>query len=495
MTAYFIRRLLLVPLTFIAITFLVYAIVRVLPGGPVEQAQMRRRLAAMAGEGGGGGVSRDANLQLDEDALKALQRYYALDRPIPIGYLQWLGAWPRPVSTRVPQSTLTKYQDVFRPLQQLAAARAKLQGKLASLLGAKDLIAYQDQVYRVMTPAEIAKLDPNLVERARRLAAAGYGNRDRLLGLLAPHGLTWAGEGNFYTRSDGASLLKQAALLFDGLRMARQQFDEVARRYGYEVDDDGTINKVDEQFSGVLELDFGRSYTHSEPVMSLIAARLPISAQLGLIGYVLTWLVCVPLGIVKAIRHRTALDTATSLLVFIAYSIPGYVVSMLLIAGVATHGWLPLGDWYPPGAGFGERVRHMAIPMVGYMMASFATMTILTKNSLLENLTADYVRTALAKGLTERRTIWVHALRNSLIPLTANIGSAAAVLFAGSFLIEKVTNVDGMGLLGWNALLQRDYPIVLGTLVIGVLIQLFGGIVSDLVWAFLDPRIRFEVRS
>jgi microcin C transport system permease protein len=129
------------------------------------------------------------------------------------------------------------------------------------------------------------------------------------------------------------------------------------------------------------------------------------------------------------------------------------------------------------------------------MIVSFATMTILMKNSLLENLNADYVRTALAKGLSERRVIWVHAVRNSLIPLTANIGTAASVLFAGSFLIEKVTNVDGLGLLGYNALIQRDYPIVLGTLVIGLVIQLLGGIVSDLIWAAIDPRIRFEVKA
>jgi microcin C transport system permease protein len=137
----------------------------------------------------------------------------------------------------------------------------------------------------------------------------------------------------------------------------------------------------------------------------------------------------------------------------------------------------------------------MVIPMAGYMIVSFATMTILMKNSLLENLNADYVRTALAKGLSERRVIWVHAVRNSLIPLTANIGTAASVLFAGSFLIEKVTNVDGLGLLGYNALIQRDYPIVLGTLVIGLVIQLLGGIVSDLIWAAIDPRIRFEVKA
>ena len=131
------------------------------------------------------------------------------------------------------------------------------------------------------------------------------------------------------------------------------------------------------------------------------------------------------------------------------------------------------------------------LPVLCYMVGSFATLTVLMKNSLMENLGADYVRTAFAKGLSERRVVFVHALRNSLIPVTAGIGHALGLLFAGSFLIEKTCNIDGMGYLGFQAIVTRDYPIILGLLVFLVLIRLFGNIISDIIWALIDPRIRF----
>ena len=172
----------------------------------------------------------------------------------------------------------------------------------------------------------------------------------------------------------------------------------------------------------------------------------------------------------------------------------------ILLAGVAVHvDWLPLGGYKPDGIAqmgwleaFWGRLRHMIIPVFGYTLASFATMTILMKNSLLENLNKDYVRTAFAKGLKEKRVVFIHALRNSLIPVTAGIGHALGLLFAGSFLIEKACNIPGMGLLGFQAIVRRDYPIILGILVFGVLIRLFGNILSDVIWALIDPRIRFE---
>jgi microcin C transport system permease protein len=134
----------------------------------------------------------------------------------------------------------------------------------------------------------------------------------------------------------------------------------------------------------------------------------------------------------------------------------------------------------------------MFLPVLCYMVGEFATLTILTKNSLMENMSQDYIRTAFAKGLTKRRVIFVHALRNSLIPLVTGIGSVFSLILAGSFLIEKVFNIDGMGYLGYNAIIQRDYPVALGILVIGSLLMLLGNIVSDMIYAFVDPRIRFK---
>jgi len=251
-----------------------------------------------------------------------------------------------------------------------------------------------------------------------------------------------------------------------------------------------------------VRLDFGRSYVYGEPVLDVITSKFPISIYFGLIGYFASWLVCVPLGVTKAIRHRTGYDTWTSVLVFIGYSIPGFVAClmlMVLLGGGSYFDILPLGgfrsdNWEQLGffAKIIDQLRHTAIPVFGYLIGGFATMTILMKNSLLDNLGADYVRTAFAKGLSENRVVFVHAMRNSLIPLTVGIGQALGLLFAGSFLIEKTCNIPGMGLLGYTSIIQRDYPVILGTLVFLVLIRLTGNIFSDIVWAMIDPRIRFS---
>lgn len=467
MRTYFLRRLLMVPVTFLAITFMVYSVLRIVPGGPIEQAEAARRLA-----GGETGQGAQGDLMLDEEALGELQRYYALDEPIPIGYLQWLGVLPREVRVRVPASTRQKHD--FSPLTKLHERRQKLEEELQKALP-EGYIAKNDLVYRPLMK------DEEPPEGAAELAGKGFGKRDDLEALLERYDMTYDGE-KYYR-----ALMKppvEAERLLDALKKAREKAP------GFEVTADGTIYRLEERWSGILQGDFGRSYARGEPVLSVIGSKLPISLWFGLVGYLLTWLICVPLGILKAVYHRTPFDTLTSLLVFLGYSMPGFVVCMVLLTTMGAAGWLPLGG-FPSEAPFLEKVRHMIIPLAGYMVGSFATMTILMKNSLLENLSADYVRTALAKGLAEKRVILVHALRNSLIPLTANIGSAVGILFAGSFLIEKTTNLDGMGLLGYEAILQRDYPIIMGILVFGVLIQLLGAILSDLIWAALDPRIRY----
>lgn len=503
MTAYFLRRLLLVPVTFLAVTFLVYAVTRVVPGGPIEQAQAARRMAAMQGEagGGGGGLSRESGLMLDEEALRELQRFYALDQPVAIGYLQWLGAWPRPFRTRVPASTLEKHREAFQPLRELFERQEALRAELDGLLAPRGLYAYQGEVYRPLTEEEKNRLPQDFRHRAEELLRQGFGKRIQLLTHLGQRGLTYAGD-TWYTRleetPDHRELLGQIREILGALRLASEKLAEIERRYGFEVSRDGAIYRVDRRFSGILQLDFGRSYTHTEPVLPLIFSKFEISIVFGLTGFLLTWSVCVPLGVVKAVRHRTPLDTVTSVLVLLAYSIPGYVMAVLLLASAAGPLGLPLGGYKPPDAetlGWGQailgRIRYMIIPVTAYVIGSFATMTMLMKNSMLEQLGADYVRTAFAKGLRERRVIFVHALRNSLIPVTAGLGNALGLLFAGSFLIEKTCNIPGMGLLGWEALLERDFPVVLGILVLGVLITLLGNILSDLLWALIDPRIRF----
>jgi microcin C transport system permease protein len=213
-------------------------------------------------------------------------------------------------------------------------------------------------------------------------------------------------------------------------------------------------------------------------------------------------MVCVPLGVWKAIRHNSRFDLASSVVVFMGYSIPGWALGtalLVLFGGGSFWNVFPLGGFRPPdwdSLDFFHKVTsqlyYMFLPVVCYMIDSFATLTILTKNSLLENLGQDYVRTAFAKGLTERRVIFVHALRNSLIPIVTGLGHVISIVLAGSFLIEKVFNIDGMGYLGYTSILQRDYPVALGILVISSVLLLVGNILSDMIYVIVDPRIRFR---
>ena len=211
---------------------------------------------------------------------------------------------------------------------------------------------------------------------------------------------------------------------------------------------------------------------------------------------------CIPLGVFKAIRHGSRFDLLSSLIVFLGYSIPGWALGtalLVLLGGGSFWNVFPLGGFRPTNweyLSFFEKVtaqiHYMFLPVLCYMIESFATLTILMKNSLMENLGQDYVRTAYAKGLSERRVIFVHALRNSLIPIATGLGTEIGIILAGSFLIEKVFNIDGMGYLGYTSILQRDYPVALGILVISSLLLLVGNILSDMIYVIVDPRIRFK---
>jgi microcin C transport system permease protein len=248
----------------------------------------------------------------------------------------------------------------------------------------------------------------------------------------------------------------------------------------------------------VLSGDLGKSYIYSEPVIDVITSRFPISIYFGLISFVFTYLICIPLGIIKAIRHSSKFDLASSAIVFVGYAIPGWALGAVLLVTLGgtyfplgefrSQGWEDMGTWDQ----IVDQVHHTILPVIAYMVGSFATLTILMKNSLLENLGQDYVRTAFAKGLSERRVIFIHALRNSLIPIATGLGGLLGLIFTGSFLIEKAFNIDGIGYMGYRAVLERDYTLVMGDLVIILLITLSGNIFSDMLYATIDPRIRFK---
>jgi microcin C transport system permease protein len=249
-----------------------------------------------------------------------------------------------------------------------------------------------------------------------------------------------------------------------------------------------------------VRLDLGTSFRYNEPVTDVIADRLPVSIYYGIITAVFTYGICIPLGVLKAIRHRALIDTATSVLIFLGYAVPGFVLGAVLSNLLAVRWELfPLGGFMSAGAAdlpWFERwldiVWHSVLPLVAYLSGAFAVTTMLMKNSLMENMSADYVKTALAKGLSWRRAVFVHALRNSLIPMATTVGGLLGIFLTGSFLIERVFNIPGVGLLAFEAIQTRDFPIVLGFLVISSVLLMLGNLLSDLAVAFVDPRVRFE---
>lgn len=250
----------------------------------------------------------------------------------------------------------------------------------------------------------------------------------------------------------------------------------------------------------IVQGDFGRSYVYGDPVLEVITSRFPISIYFGFLGFTLSYLICVPLGIMKAVRHGGSFDLVSSSLVFIAYSIPGWALGALLRSLLGGQlDLVPLGDFRSPDWEYlsfwgkiGDQAHHTILPLFCYMVGGFASLTILMKNSLMENLGQDYVRTAFAKGLSERRVIFIHALRNSLIPIATGLGHALSIILAGSLLIERTFNIDGFGYLGFRSAVERDYTVVMGILVFSVVIKLLGNIFSDMLYAAIDPRIRFK---
>lgn len=254
------------------------------------------------------------------------------------------------------------------------------------------------------------------------------------------------------------------------------------------------------KFDGLLQGSLGISTRYNDYVSDMIRERMPISIFYGLASFLIVYVVCIPLGILKAIQHRTVLDNVSSVLIFVGYAIPGFVLASVLVVYLAARlHWFPTGgftsenfDSLSLGGKIWDVVHHAFLPLICYLIGSFAFMTMLVKNNLMDNLAADYVRTAIAKGAGFKRAVLAHALRNSLIPLATTLGHVVSIFLAGSFLIEMIFEINGIGMLGYTSILDRDYPVVMGLLVIEVLLLIVGNILSDYFVALTDPRIRFE---
>ncbi len=252
----------------------------------------------------------------------------------------------------------------------------------------------------------------------------------------------------------------------------------------------------------VLKGDLGTSYTYQEPVLKVILSKMPISLFFGLSSFLLSYAVCVPLGMAKALRHKSVFDTVTSILIFTGYVIPGYALGIVLIVFLGGGSYLNLFpisgiisdnfESLSPGGKILDFLHHMALPMVCYMMGEFAFLTMLMKNSLLEELGKDYMRTALVKGSSLKLAVRRHALRNALVPIATRASEIFTLMFAGSVLIERVFDIDGMGLLFYNSTVNRDYNVVLGVILLSSGMALIGRLFADFLYVVVDPRIRLQ---
>jgi microcin C transport system permease protein len=254
-----------------------------------------------------------------------------------------------------------------------------------------------------------------------------------------------------------------------------------------------------------LVFDFGHSYYHHMSVAQLVVSKLPVSMSLGLWSFLIVYSVCIPLGIAKAVRDGSTFDVLTSAAILVGYAIPGFVLGIVLIVlfgGGSFWSIFPLrglvsDNWYELSlvSKVLDYLWHMVLPITASTVGSLAVMTLLTKNSFLEEIRKQYVVTARAKGLEESQVLYKHVFRNAIIPIITGFpGSFITAFFTGSLLIETIFSLDGMGLLAYQSVLNRDYPVVLGTLYFFTIIGLISRLLSDLSYVMVDPRISFEGR-
>ena len=278
---------------------------------------------------------------------------------------------------------------------------------------------------------------------------------------------------------------------------------EIERLYGF---DKPAPERLWIMIKNYARLDFGDSFFRDAKVTDLILEKMPVSISLGLWSTLIMYLVSIPLGIAKATRHGSAFDVWTSSAIVIGYAVPAFLFAILLIvlfAGGSYLHWFPLRgltsndfDQLSLGGKVLDYFWHLALPVTALVIGNFATMTLLTKNSFLDEIGKQYVITARAKGLNQRRVLYGHVFRNAMLLVVAGFPSAfIGIFFTGSLLIEVIFSLDGLGLMSFEAAINRDYPVVFGTLFIFTLVGLLVKLIGDLTYTFVDPRIDFEGRK
>jgi microcin C transport system permease protein len=278
---------------------------------------------------------------------------------------------------------------------------------------------------------------------------------------------------------------------------------EIEKQFGF---DKPPLERFGMMLGNYITFDFGKSYFRDETVINLVLEKMPVSISLGLWTTILVYLISIPLGVAKAVRDGSRFDVWTSMVVIVGNAVPAFLFAILLIvlfAGGQYFDWFPLrgltsDNWSE--LTWPERIVdyfwHLALPLSALLIGSFATLTLLTKNSFLEEINKQFVVTARAKGLTEHRVLYGHVFRNAMLIVIAGFPSAfIGILFTSTLLIEIIFSLDGLGLLGFEAVINRDYPVMFATLYFFTLLGLTMGIVSDVMYMLIDPRIDFESRG
>jgi microcin C transport system permease protein len=446
--SYFLRRLLLIPPTLIGITLLVFTITRFVPGGPLDR--MLQEASRGADQGGKrSSTSSQAQGGLSEEQLEELEEQFGLDKNVLTAYGQWLGVAPREVRISKGEYGDRGDETIGGTADPATTAEVVLRGDGRAVLVQREGEAVKSALFK---------------ETGKPIADEGWKVR-------------------YETEAD---------------RQARYQ----RRNSGKEAPPAYPPRAVVYQtnFSGLLQGDLGRSTVFNDPVHEMIGERMPVAAYFGLLTAIITYAVCLPLGILKALKHRTFIDTSSSVLIFLGYSIPGFALGAILLVhlgarmnlfplfGLTSPDFDQLDNWEKAK----DLAHHTVLPLICYVIGSFAMLTMLTKNNLMDNLAADYVRTAVAKGVSFPRAVFGHAFRNSMIPIATSLGSLVEIFIGGSMLIETVFDIQGFGLLQYQSVLARDVPVIMGTLTVAALLMLVGNVISDFIVAMVDPRIKFE---
>ncbi len=416
---------------------------------------MDRMLQQAAGnaEGGSGGGKKSSNESrggLSEEQMEELEEQFGLDKAMPVAYLQWLGVLPREV--------------------RLSKGEFGEQGDDVIGGGGDD----PDN-----TATLVLRGDGRIAEVRKKggeIISARY-------------------------RASGMNVLDDGwKLRYEGEKERQERFSKRSLP-GAEVPTySPRVVAYKTRFSGLFQGDLGRSTIYNDPVWTMILERVPVALYFGLLTAVITYAVCLPLGVLKALKHRTFIDSASSILIFIGYSIPGFALGAILLVHLgARMNLFPLFGLTSPD--FSEMTawgqvkdlaHHTVLPLLCYLVGSFAMLTMLTKNNLMDQLSADYVRTAVSKGVSFRKAVFGHAFRNSMIPVATSAGSLVEIFIGGSILIETVFDIQGFGLLQYQAVVERDVPVIMGTLTIAAFLMLLGKVLSDVIVAMVDPRIKFK---